>query len=43
MAKTNLMIKAVVLCGTPTNETADATTGPHGSVETKYSIADTIF
>ena len=33
------MIK-VVLCGIPTNETADETTGPHGSVETKYLLSE---
>ena len=31
------MINTVVLCGKPTNETVDETTGPHGSGETTCS------
>ena len=34
------MINRVVMCGIPTDETADETTGPHGSVETKSSVTD---
>ena len=32
-----IMINIVVLCGKPTNETEDETTGPHGSGETTCS------